>query len=286
MSKSKPQSIRASVSRRGFFGSLAGSAAVSLLAPGVEAAASGHIRLGIATYSLRKFSRPDAIRMIQQLGIQYVNVKEFHLRYRSTPDELAAGREEFRKAGLAIVAGGAITLQKNDEADIRKYFEYAKACGMPVMVIAPSHDALPTIEKMVKEYNIRVAIHNHGVDDKHFPTPQVSLQAVKGRDPRMGLCIDFGYTVQSGVDPVAAVREAGKRLIAIHLWDTKSADPKGEICPVGDGIVPVASIFRQLMKINYPGTVDLEYEIDPDSPLEGMRKSLAYMRGVIAGLNA
>ena len=142
------------------------------------------------------------------------------------------------------------------------------------------------IEKLVKEFNIKVAIHNHGVEDKHFPTPQVSLQAVKGRDPRMGLCIDFGYTVQSGVDPVAAVREAGKRLFAIHLWDTKAADSKGEICPVGDGIVPVAAIFRQLMKINYPGTVDLEYEIDPDSPLEGMRKSLAYMRGVIAGLNA
>jgi sugar phosphate isomerase/epimerase len=270
--------------RRGFIGGIAAVAALSRAQPGLAAAESGSVKLGVATYSLRKFSRTDAIKMIRQLGVSCVNIKEFHLLYKSTPEELAAGREEFRQAGLTTVAGGVITLQRDDDADIRKYFEYAKTCGMPVITVAPTQQTVPRIEKFVKEYNIKVAIHNHGVEDKNFPTPEVALEAVKGRDPRMGLCIDLGYTVRCGVDPAKAIRAAGNRLFDLHIWDVKSATPQGETCPVGDGVSPVPAIFRELMKIGYRGTVDLEYEIEPDNPMPGMIKSFAYMRGVLAGL--
>lgn len=270
--------------RRSFFGVLTASAALPGLQVSLKATAPASLKLGVATYSLRKFSRAEAIQMIRQLGVTYVNVKEFHLPYKSTMKELAAGKEEFQRAGLVIVAGGVITLQRDDDADVRRYFEYAKTCGMPVITIAPTHQVLPRIEKFVKEYNIKVAIHNHGVEDKNFPTPDVALRAVKGMDPRMGLCIDLGYTVQCRVDPVKAIYEAGDRLFDLHIWDVKTASPNGEVCPVGDGVSPVPAIFRALMRINYPGTVDLEYEIEPENPLPGMMKSLAYMRGVLAGL--
>ncbi len=270
--------------RRSFIGGIAAAAALSKAQPGLAAAESGSVKLGVASYSFRKFSRTDAIKMIRQLGVSYVNIKEFHLLYKSTPEELAAGREEFRQAGLTTVAGGVITLQRDDDADIRKYFEYAKTCGMPVITVAPTQQTVPRIEKFVKEYNIKVAIHNHGVEDKNFPTPEVALEAVKGRDPRMGLCIDLGYTVRCAVDPAKAIRAAGNRLFDLHIWDVKSATPQGETCAVGDGVSPVPAIFRELMKIGYRGTVDLEYEIEPDNPMPGMIKSFAYMRGVLAGL--
>ncbi|MDQ6706689.1 MAG: sugar phosphate isomerase/epimerase, partial [Acidobacteriota bacterium] len=225
-----------------------GSLALSA-APLVKGAKSGDpqdIRLAVATYSFRKFSRAETIKMTQQLGVQFVDVKEFHLPYKDTPEQLKAGRKEFEDAGLKIVAGGNISLSKDDEADIRRYFEYAKVCGMPLMVIAPTHQNLPKIEKLVKEYDIKVAIHNHGPEDKNFPTPQSVLEAVKDMDPRVGLCMDIGHTARTGKDIVESIAEAGPRLLEMHTKDLKSFTDKASQVPVGDGIMPIVAIFKQL----------------------------------------
>jgi sugar phosphate isomerase/epimerase len=242
------------------------------------------IKLGVASYSLRKFPRSKAIAIIKELETPYVNIKEFHLPYNSTPEELAAGRKEFEDAGLKIVGGGTITLSKDDDADVRKYFDYAKACGMPLMVIAPTHQTLPRIEKFVKTYDIKVAIHNHGPEDKNFPAPQDVLKAVKDMDPRVGLCIDVGHTARTGADVVESIAQAGSRLLDMHMKDLRSFSAKESHCAVGEGIMPVVGIFKQLMKMNYPGYVNLEYEINADDPLPGMKQSFAYMRGVLAGM--
>lgn len=241
------------------------------------------IRLAVATYSLRAFPRTEAIKMIKQLNIRYVDVKEFHLPYKDSPEQLAAGRKEFEDAGLKIIAGGNISLQKNDDADLRRYFEYAKTCGMPMMVIAPTHETLPKIEKLVKEYNIKVALHNHGPEDKHFPTPQSVLEAVKNMDPRVGLCMDIGHTARTGKDVVESIAEAGPRLLEMHMKDLADMMDKNSQVPVGDGKMPIPAIFKQLRKMNYPGYCSLEYEVESKNPLPGMMKSFAYMRGVIAG---
>jgi sugar phosphate isomerase/epimerase len=269
--------------RRGFLGGatiLAGSSGAGAAAPGDPQ----DIKLGVASYSLREFSRGLAIRMTRQLNVPYISVKEFHLPYRAAPEELARGAKEFARAGLKIVSGGVVYIQNDDEDDIRRYFDYAKACGMPMMAIGPTHQTLPKIEKYVKQYDIAVAIHNHGPEDKHFPSPEVALKAVQGMDPRMGLCIDVGHTVRTGTSAVESIRAAGSRLLDIHIKDLRDLkDAKSQV-PVGDGAMPVVEIFKLLKKMNYQGCVNLEYEIEGDSPLLGMAKSFAYMRGVLAGL--
>ncbi len=271
-------------SRRGF---LAGAAAGLAAAPGAvaqTAGAAGDIKLGIASYSLRMFQRPLAIKMAQRLGIPYINIKEVHLPYRSTPEEIARGAREFERAGLKIVGGGAVYMQKNDDEDIRRYFEYAKNAGMPLMVIGPTAETLPRIERFVKEYNIKVAIHNHGPEDKHFPSPEVALKAIEGMDPRVGVCIDVGHTSRTGTSPVESIRHAGSRLLDMHIKDLRDLhDGKSQV-PVGDGAMPIVEIFKELKRMNYQGYVNLEYEIDADDPLLGMAKSFSYMKGVLAGL--
>jgi len=241
------------------------------------------LKLAVATYSLREFRRDLAIKMMKELNVRYANVKEYHLPYNDSPKELAEGRKKFQDAGLEIVAGGVISLAKDDDADIRRYFDYAKACGMPVMTIAPTAQTMPRIEKFVKEYGIKVAIHNHGPEDKHFPTPQSALRVVKDMDPRCGLCIDAGHTARAGVDLVESIREAGPRLFDMHIKDLRRGT-KDDGCPVGEGVVPVVAMFQQLRKMNYNGTISLEYEIEGDKPFTGMKASFAYMRGVLAGL--
>jgi sugar phosphate isomerase/epimerase len=270
--------------RRGF---LAAAGLAGFAAPGRGAAAEetpGAIRLGVASYSLREYSRALAIRCITELHTPFVSVKEFHLPYRSSPEELENGRKEFERAGLTIVSGGNISLSKDDPDDIRRYFEYARMCGMPMMVCAPLHSNLGVIERFVKEYNIRIAIHNHGPEDKQFPTPQSVLQVVRNMDPRCGLCMDVGHSARAGANVVESIAEAGPRLFDMHIKDLLTFEPHATQCDVGEGIMPIAGIFQQLQKIGYRGYVNLEYEINGDNPLPGMRNSFSYMRGVLAGL--
>jgi sugar phosphate isomerase/epimerase len=103
-------------------------------------------------------------------------------------------------------------------------------------------------------------------------------------DPRMGLCIDIGHTVRTGTDVVKAVLDAGPRLLDMHVKDLADLKTRESQVIVGEGGLPIPDIFRALDTIHYGGYVNLEYEIDADDPLPGMKQSFAYMRGVLAGL--
>ncbi len=244
------------------------------------------VKLGVASYSLRELSRADAIAAVRALRTPYVNIKSFHLPYETSPEERAAARRDFEKAGLQIVGGGTIYLQKDDDADIRFHFEYAKDCGMPLMVIGPTPETLSRIEQFVKEYDIRVAIHNHGPEDPYFPAPSDALELIEGMDPRVGVCLDVGHTTRTGADVVEAAAEAGDRLLDIHIKDLRDLLDGKSQCVVGEGAMPVAALFKQLERMGYEGHVNLEYEIDAKNPLPGMMRSFAYMRGVVDGLHA
>jgi sugar phosphate isomerase/epimerase len=275
------------INRRGFAGAVAG---LGFLAnTRISSAASedsAGFKLGVASYSLRKFSRTQAIEMVKQLNTRYISVKEFHLPVNSTPEEIALGRKEFQDAGLMVLSGGVIQFQKDDAADIRHKFEYAKLAGFPMITAMPTAKVLPKLEKMVQEYDIRIALHNHGKSDKNFPRPQDALKAIDGMDPRCGLCIDVGHTAEAGADVVESIGMAGSRLLDVHIKDESDLSNADAQVPVGEGHMPIPAIFRALKKLNYRGGVMLEYEIDENNPMPGMAKSFAYMRGVLAGMQA
>jgi sugar phosphate isomerase/epimerase len=244
------------------------------------------LRLGVASYSLRNFSRDKAIEMVKALGTPYVNFKSVHLPFESSPEELAAARKEIEAAGLQIVGGGVISFDQDSDPDVEKYFTYAKAAGMPLIAAHAAPALLPRIERFAKQYDINVAIHNHGPEDKNFPSPYDALKHIRNMDRRMGLCIDIGHTVRTGTDVVRAIADSGPRLLDMHAKDLRDLTAKGSQCIVGEGAIPIAAIFQQLETIGYRGYVNLEYEIDDDDPLPGMKQSFAYMRGALAGLSA
>jgi len=107
---------------------------------------------------------------------------------------------------------------------------------------------------------------------------------VKNMDPRCGLCIDCGHTARTGVDVVESIRETGPRLLSMHIKDLADAKVRDSQCDVGEGVLPIVGILQQLRKMHYTGGVMLEYEIHENDPLFGMQKSLAFLRGVRAGL--
>jgi sugar phosphate isomerase/epimerase len=264
------------------FGAMAAAAATSRGAS--DSKPGSGFKLGVCSYSVREFQRALAISVMKQLGVSYVSVKEFHLPYTSTPEEIAKAKNDFQKAGLTIASGGNIDLKDEDPAVLRRYFQYARACGMPMMVCAPTHKTLPAVEKLAREFDIKMAIHTHGPEDPNFPTPQVVLRAVKDMDPRMGLCMDVGHSMRGGANLVEEIVNAGPRLLDMHFKDLKSRNDKASQCDVGEGVMPVVAIFQQLRKTGYQGCVNLEYEINSDNPLPGMLHSMGYMKGVLAGM--
>ena len=287
------------LSRRSFITAAAAVSAASALAMkrlGAQSTSvAGHLgvlsqandpgpKLGVASYSLRNFPRQQAIEMTRSLGVRYINFKSVHLAYDAPPTEFAAARAELSAAGLELVGGGMITFETDTDDGVKKYFDYAKAAGMPVIVCTCKANMLPRIEKFARQYDIKIAIHNHGPEDPNFPSPYDVLKVVKGLDPRVGLCIDWGHTVRAGADVVRATADAGARLHDMHAKDLRDFHSVDSQCVVGEGKMQVAEIFRQLRSMRYPGYVNLEYEIEPDNPLPGMKQSIAYMRGVVSGL--
>jgi sugar phosphate isomerase/epimerase len=152
------------------------------------------------------------------------------------------------------------------------------------MVTAPDPAAFDIIEKMIQEFDIKVAIHNHGPEDKSFPAPQDAFRLLKGRDKRFGLCVDIGHSVRAGVDLVRTVAECQERLLDLHVKDLKSKTDKDSQTEVGKGALDIPSLFRALHKVGFTGHVGLEYEINAESPIGGIKESFAYMRGVLDAL--
>jgi len=243
------------------------------------------IRLGLASYTFRNFSRAQMIGFLKQLSVLELNAKDVKDHLPADAQEEAAALADYAAAGIKLHAAGTIYFPKDEDADIRSKFEYCKRAGIAVIVAGdPAPETLPRIEKFVKEYDIRFAVHNHGPEDKLWHSPLDVLKAVKGMDPRIGCCIDVGHTVRAGTDVVQAIHAAGPRLFNVHMKDLTDFQSKDSQVPVGDGIMPVKRIFEALSAIKYKGFVDLEYEIHPDDPMPGVIGSFAYMRGVLAGL--
>ncbi len=243
------------------------------------------IRLGLASYTFRNFTRSQTIGFMKQLNMFALNAKDVKDHLPMDPQQEVGALTDYASAGVKLHAAGAIYFTKDEEADIRSKFEYCKRAGIAVIVAGdPSPETLPRLEKFVKEYDIRIAIHNHGPEDKLWKSPLDVLKAVKGMDPRIGCCIDVGHTARAGTDVVQAIREAGSRLFNMHMKDLTDFESKESQVAVGDGIMPVRRIFEALVAINYPGYVDLEYEVHPDDPMPGVISSFAYMRGVLSGM--
>jgi sugar phosphate isomerase/epimerase len=252
------------------------------------ASASGKpspIHLGLASYTFRNFTRDQMIGYMKQLNVNALNCKDVkdHLPMDPAGEEKALA--DYAAAGIKLHAAGTLYFPKDEDDDIRSKFEYCKRAGISVIVAGdPAPETLPRIEKFVKEYDIRLAIHNHGPEDKIWHSPLDVLKEVKKYDPRIGCCIDIGHTVRAGTDVVKAIHEVGPRLYNMHAKDLTSFTSKESQVPVGDGIMPMREIFQALIAINYKGFVDLEYEVHADDPMPGVTASFSYMRGVLAGM--
>ncbi len=278
-----------SLSRRTFVGSgaLAAAAyATSSVLPSVALAATpSPFHLGLCSYTFRNFDRAQLIGFMKQLNVLSLNAKDVKNHLPMDPAEETKALDDYHAAGIQLHAVGTVYFPKDEDDDIRGKFEYAKRAGVSVIVAGdPDPATLPRIEKFVKEYDIRLAIHNHGPEDKLWHSPLDVLKVVGNMDPRIGCCIDIGHTVRAGTDVVDAIKQVGPRLFNMHTKDLTSFTAKESQVAVGEGLMPIRRIFETLVAIKYKGFVDLEYEIHGDDPMPGVTSSFSYMRKVLADM--
>src|SRR5215210_108838 len=239
-----------------------------------------NFKVGIASYSFRKMSLEDTIKALNRLNLHYISVKDFHLPLTSSTAERQAAMQKLKDAGITALSCGNITMQ-NDENNIRQAFEYARDCSMPTIVCSPDPNSMPILDRMVKEYDIKLAIHNHGPEDKRFPSPYDVMKAVQGFDKRIGLCIDVGHTARAKVDPAEAILKCRERLYDLHFKDINSTEPDGSTIEAGRGVLDLPSIVRSLRKVHFEGMISIEFEGWENDPLPAVAETVGYARALL-----
>jgi sugar phosphate isomerase/epimerase len=234
----------------------------------------------MASYSFRKFNLEDTLAMTKRLGLQRIAFKDFHLPLESTEDEIKAVSEKVKNAGLDLYGCGVVYM--SNEEEVHRAFNYAQTSGMKVIIGVPNHDLLDLVNRKVREFDIKLAIHNHGPDDKRYPTPKSAYEKIKELDHRLGLCIDIGHTQRAGVDPSESAEMYADRLLDVHIKDVSAASREGRTVEIGRGVIDIPGFLRTLLRLNYRGTVSFEFEKDADDPLPGVAESVGYVRGVLS----
>jgi inosose dehydratase len=250
-----------------------------------EARAAAHdFQLGLATVSFSKLPIDEVIADAKKLDLHNVSLFGSHCPWANgTPEQCRAAVQKCKDAGLTVTGCGVVNLP-NVEKTVRRAFENAQAGGLPTMICKPAHDAFPLIEKFVKQYNIRLAIHNHGPGDSGYPSPFDAWKAVQPYDERIGLCIDVGHAYRAGADPVEAIRKCHPRLYDIHLKDSLAEVGATRDIPavVGQGHMDIKGILAALIEVGYAHIVAFEYEKAETDPMVGLTASVAYVRKILA----
>ena len=277
------------ISRRSFL-QASGVAAAGLLAPNALRAADegdlGHgISLGVQSYTFRKFPLEAALKRIQELGIKNAEFYNDHLPSNSTPEKLKGLLALCKEYDVAPVGFGVSGFSKNHDAN-KKLFDFGKECGIKYLSAAPSADAFDSLDKLVEEYKIAIAIHPHGPSGKGrdpWWSAEIIMKAVKDHHKLIGACLDTGHLIRMAqlgekLDPAEQVRIMGDRNFGMHLKDHDNKVKEDVVFGDPKGVLDIAAVLKALHEVKFKGAISIEYEAHPEDPSPDMKKCVAYTR--------
>jgi sugar phosphate isomerase/epimerase len=231
--------------------------------------------LGFQSYSLRHFSSRDAfMREAEKLGLNYVELYRGHLKPSAPLGEVRTVRDGLAAIGLKVNAYGVEKLTADSESN-EALFKFGKELGITSLSASPTKDAFPSLNRLVKQYDIKIAIHNHGPEDEQWRRPEWILEAVKDLDPRIGACVDTGHYLRAGITPVEAIEMLSSRVLGVHLKDFDAN--LREVIP-GDGEINLDETLDALKRIGFDGPLSLEYEEHPENPVPQMQQAIRRVR--------
>jgi sugar phosphate isomerase/epimerase len=265
-------------------------------------------QMAIHAYTFRKFSIFECIDKTAALGLKHmslsgsVNLDGTHMATTTqiSDEQAAAIQKAVAAKGIKLVNIGVVKLPP-DEAESRKVYEFAKKMGIDTLVAEPEPAALDTVEKLCKEYNIKVAIHNHP-KPSHYWNPDTVLEAVKGRTPLMGSCADTGHWLRSGLDPLECLEKLDGRVICLHFKDLVPDESKAQSAtagseekkkaesksmhdvPWGTGVGNVKAQMAELKRQHFHGAFCVEYEYHWDNSVPEIAECVKFFNATCAEL--
>lgn len=245
-------------------------------------AASDAFRLAIAGYTFARLNLDQSLAIMKKVGVKLLGVKDFHLPLNSTKEVIDQTLAKMKTFEVEPYGVGPIYMKSETAVD--QAFAYAKLVGVNLIIGVPDVQLLPYVEKKVKEYDFRLAIHNHGPDLALFPSAGSVWKEIKDLDPRIGFCLDIAHTARLGLDPVEDYLKYKDRMYDFHIWDIDKPEKAGWCVEAGRGIIDFPKFFRTLRETGYKGTCSLEYGKDMNDNLSGVAESIGYFNGVLAGL--
>jgi inosose dehydratase len=244
----------------------------------------GGFPVGVQTYSLRNYSIEEAARHLEGMGVRHAELYSKHLDPKGTPEQDAAVKRLLEAAGIRISAHGVNNFSPDHEAN-RMLFKFAKRIGFKTITsnFKTEPATLESLDKLVAEYDVRIAIHNHG-PGSHFDKLESVTSAIAGHDKRIGACVDCGHYISSGEDPVKCVLTLKDRVYGVHLKDHVEYGKKSANAILGKGHLDVVGLFRALREIKFPadGALSLEYEANPMNPIDDMKTCLEIAKEAIS----
>lgn len=249
-------------------------------------AQSAGLKLGVQLYSLRGFPADQALKYAKELGFVEVEFYSGMFPLNSSDEAIRSMVTQVKELGLAISAHGVNGFTKDDAAN-RKIFEFAKKAGIKNISAAPTPDSFDSLDALVKEFDIRIAIHNHGPSDRFNKVVDV-LRAIEGKDVRIGACADLGHFIRSGEKPVDVIRALKGRLYGIHLKDFAEMKENTRGVILGKGHLDCVAVFDALLQAKFPsdGALSLEYEENEKNPIADMRECFAVAQSALKKVGA
>jgi inosose dehydratase len=242
--------------------------------------ALGGLKLGIQSYTLRDRNFEQMLQaMKNDLKLHWVELFGAHLSEHASPEQMEQAKQKLKDADVTAPSFGVVDFSKNQDAN-RKLFEFAKAMGMKNIAANPDRDAFDSLDKLVDEYGITIAIHDHGPGAKWVKVQQI-WEAVKDHNPKIGLCNDTGHFIRAGEDPIEACHVFKSRMYDMHLKDFKPNGSGGwEDVPLGDGKLDVDGIIKLLLEHHYPHGLFIEYE--GGNPVPSTQKCVERVKQAVA----
>lgn len=220
-------------------------------------------RLAIQAWTFNKLTFVETVDKVAQLGVKYIEAypgqkispdSKGKMGPSMTEEDIKLVKDKLAAAGVTLVNYGVTALDKK-EAKSREVFEWAKKMGVETIVSEPAEDALPTVDKLCQEYNIRVAIHNHP-KPSHYWNPDTVLAALKDRSKMIGSCSDTGHWVRSGLNPLECLKKLEGHIVSLHFKDLKD---KHDV-PWGTGASNAKALLAELKRQGFSGVFSMEYE--------------------------
>jgi len=225
-------------------------------------------QLAVHSYTFQKFTIFDAIDKTAALGVKYMSISGGVILDGTnrittvdlTDEQRAAIDRKLKADGFGDFVNIGVVQLPADEARCRKVFEFAKKWGIGVLVAEPPTNALDIVETLCKEYNIKVAIHDHPKGHSIYWNPEAVLAAIKGRTPLMGACADVGHWMRSGLDPLECLKKLDGHIICLHFKDLNEMGPNAHDVPWGTGVGKTKELMAELKRQHFHGAFCVEYE--------------------------